>query len=168
MYLPLPSEGMRLFLDFGNFITDANISIMASTGGGVTGVSLVRPSGSALSSLEISALGWVELICSTAGTWSVVANHPSVTQRPSDLYIEDGSYLKIRHLNLAYTLPVNKVSWIRKATVYISGENLFTFTKYPWYDPEVSAFSGADLRLGVDNKTYPQVRIFAVGFKVGF
>jgi hypothetical protein len=92
----------------------------------------------------------------------------SVTQRPSDLYIEDGSYLKIRHLNLAYKLPVNQVSWIRNATVYISGENLFTFTKYPWYDPEVSAFPGGDLRLGVDNRGYPQVRIFAIGFKIGF
>lgn len=83
MKLPLPSTGMRLHLNFENFVTDANISVFASTGGGVTGVSLIRATGSALSSFEVSALGLIKLICVTDGTWSIVESHPSVTLRPS-------------------------------------------------------------------------------------
>jgi hypothetical protein len=77
MKLPLPSVGMKLYIDWRKCITDANISIFASTGGGVTGVSLVRATGSALSSLEMSALGYVAMVCTTAGTWSIVSSHPS-------------------------------------------------------------------------------------------
>lgn len=83
MKLPLPSTGMKLHLDFRNFVTDANISVFASTGGGVTGVSLVRATGSALSSFEMSAVGYVDLICVTDGEWSIVGNNASLTVRPS-------------------------------------------------------------------------------------
>jgi hypothetical protein len=83
MGLPVPSTGMKLRLDFMNFVADANISVFASTGGGVTGVSLVRATGSALSSFEMSALGWIELACVTDGEWSIVGNNASLTVRAS-------------------------------------------------------------------------------------
>ncbi len=95
---------------------------------------------------------------------------PSVKNvfKPSDLYVEDGSYLKVRHVNLSYSLPVQNLQWIRSAQVYFSGENLFTFTNYSWYDPEISQYSSGDLRLNVDNRSYPQTRTFVFGVKLGF
>ena len=95
---------------------------------------------------------------------------PSVKNvfKPSDLYVEDGSYLKVRHVNLSYSIPVKNLNWIRSAQMYFSGENLFTFTKYSGYDPEVSLYSSGDLRLNVDNRSYPQTRTFTFGVKLGF
>lgn len=92
----------------------------------------------------------------------------SITQLPSDVYVEDGSYLKIRNINLSYSLPSNNLAWLRNLTIYVSGENLFTFTKYSWYDPEVSAYSSGDLRLGTEHHSYPQSRVYTIGLKLGF
>jgi outer membrane receptor protein involved in Fe transport len=92
----------------------------------------------------------------------------SVTQLPSDVYVEDGSYVKIRNINLSYSLPVEQIGWIQNASVYVSGENLYTFTNYSWYDPEVSAFNSGDLRIGTENGSYPQARIYTIGLKLGF
>jgi hypothetical protein len=79
--LPYPSEGMILTLNFLGLVGDANISVFASTGGGVTGVSLVMPNGSALSSFECSAAGFMKLLCVTDGTWSIVEQNASITVR---------------------------------------------------------------------------------------
>lgn len=92
----------------------------------------------------------------------------SLTQLPSDVYVEDGSYVKIRNINLSYSLPVEQIGWIQNASVYVSGENLYTFTNYSWYDPEVNAFSSGDLRIGTDYRTYPQARTYTIGLKLGF
>lgn len=79
--LPYPSEGMTLTLNFLGLVGDANLSVFASTGGGVTGVSLVMPNGSALSSFEVSAIGYIKLLCTTDGTWSVMEQNASITVR---------------------------------------------------------------------------------------
>ena len=92
----------------------------------------------------------------------------SLTQLPSDVYVEDGSYVKIRNINLSYSLPVEQIGWIQNASIYVSGENLYTFTNYSWYDPEVNAFSSGDLRIGTDYRTYPQARTYTIGLKLGF
>ena len=92
----------------------------------------------------------------------------NVIQMPSDVYVEDGSYVKIRSINLTYSLPVNQLNWIRNASVYLSGENLITFTKYSWYDPEISAYSSGDLRLGTENHNFPQPKVYTIGLKLGF
>ncbi|MCZ8214710.1 MAG: hypothetical protein O9262_00650, partial [Cyclobacteriaceae bacterium] len=52
--------------------------------------------------------------------------------------------------------------------VYATGENLFTFTKYKGYDPEVNAFGGSNTALGVDYGTYPQTRNLILGLNVTF
>ncbi len=90
-----------------------------------------------------------------------------VTQLPSDTYVEDGSYLKIRHLSLAYSVPVHRIDWLQHAKVFVSGENLATITNYSWYDPEISHYSNSDLRLGTENRSYPQSRTISVGIKLG-
>lgn len=94
----------------------------------------------------------------------------------SDRFIEDGSYLRFRSLRLAYNLPVRDLGWniISRMQVYISGNNLFTFTKYSGLDPEVST-RGNDsqnvqerLRIGHDQSSYPNAKIYSAGLKLSF
>lgn len=79
--LPVPAAGAMLTMNFADFAGDANASVLASTGGGGAGVSLISKVGVALSSLEISAAGWIQLVCETAGIWAIVEDNASVTER---------------------------------------------------------------------------------------
>ena len=78
--LGIPSVGMTLYLNFDAYAGDANISVFASTGGGVTGVSLINAGGVALSSFDHSAVGLLKLICFADGCWSVVEKSASYTE----------------------------------------------------------------------------------------
>jgi len=88
--------------------------------------------------------------------------------RVSDLYIEDGSYLRVKNLQIGYTLPASFLNRIRstKWRFYISAENLFTFTKYTGTDPEIGALSSFDI--GIDRGVYPQARTFRFGTSISF
>jgi TonB-linked SusC/RagA family outer membrane protein len=81
-------------------------------------------------------------------------------------FIEDGSYVRFRTLSLGYTLP--KFKGIQNARVYVSGNNLFTFTKYSGFDPEVNTFGGSNTVLGVDNGVYPVAKSVLAGVQVTF
>ena len=87
--------------------------------------------------------------------------------RPSDRYVEDGSFVKIKNLVLGYTLPSNltKKLGIGKLRVYAQVKNLYTFTKYTGYDPEIS---GGIFSTGVDFGNYPQARIVSMGLDLNF
>lgn len=87
--------------------------------------------------------------------------------RGSTEYVEDGSYIKIRTINLAYDIPVKQLSWINNAQVYVNAQNFFTITNYSGYDPEVSGYSDGDLRLGVDNNVYPSTKVISMGLRIG-
>ncbi len=87
----------------------------------------------------------------------------------TDRWLEDGSYLRLRNLQLGYTIP-NSVfgkAKIEGARIYVSGQNLFTLTKYKGLDPDVV---GANINLepGVDNGIYPSSRIISFGLSFGF
>lgn len=85
----------------------------------------------------------------------------------SDLYVQDGSYLRMKNLSLGYTLPRNltqKFS-VSRLRVYAMAENLVTWTKYWGFDPEIGT-SGTSL--GVDYGVYPQARTFTIGFNLNF
>jgi len=88
--------------------------------------------------------------------------------RSSDLFIKDGSYLRLRTVQLGYTLPVEltKKVAIQKFRIFIAAENLFTFTGYEGFDPE--AATGAYTRLGVDRGIYPQSRTISIGANIIF
>lgn len=91
--------------------------------------------------------------------------------RESDRFIEDGSYLRLKNIQLAYTVPTTKlgISWIRKPQVYVSAQNVLTITKYSWYDPEVSTLGGStSISPGVDAFGYPVARTITVGMRLGF
>ena len=89
----------------------------------------------------------------------------------STRYVENGSYLRIKSLSLAYNLPaqfLNKLK-ISRIRLYATAENLLTFTKYSGFDPEVSAFgSSTNIAPGVDFGTYPQTRDVIFGLSVTF
>ena len=83
-----------------------------------------------------------------------------------DRFVEDASYLKIRNIQLGYTLPVPQVTKDAKLHLYLSLQNFFTFTSYRGYDPEANR-SGSDetsaLYQGIDNGTYPAAKTVVLG-----
>jgi len=85
--------------------------------------------------------------------------------KASEYFLEDGAYLRIKTLQLGYTLPVTWVSkiGINKIRAYVSSNNLLTFTKYTGYDPEVGG--GSDT-WGIDAGVYPQARSFLFGLNL--
>ncbi|ATL48847.1 SusC/RagA family TonB-linked outer membrane protein [Chitinophaga caeni] len=95
----------------------------------------------------------------------------SLSANMSDRFVEDGSYLRFRTIQLAYNLPVSKWSWkgFRSAQIYVSGQNLITFTKYSWYDPDVNAYGSSNsINQGIDYATYPTNKSVTFGIKCGF
>jgi TonB-linked SusC/RagA family outer membrane protein len=84
----------------------------------------------------------------------------------SDRFLEDGSFLRLRNITLGYTLPSFK--GLNKVRVYVSANNLYTFTKYTGYDPEVNIFAGSNTQLGVDNGVYPVAKSVLGGLQVTF
>lgn len=89
--------------------------------------------------------------------------------KASSRFIEDGSYIKIKNITLAYDI---KGSLLRKAHInklqpYITLDNMITFTKYSGYDPEMSQYSDATA-MGIDWGTYPNVRTVTFGVNVNF
>jgi TonB-dependent starch-binding outer membrane protein SusC len=91
---------------------------------------------------------------------------PNNNARVSDRYVEDGSFIKIKNIQLGYTLPTSIAKGVfSKVRFYGAVKNAFTFTKYSGFDPEIS---GGILGSGVDLGTYPQARTFMVGLDLKF
>ena len=84
----------------------------------------------------------------------------------SDLWLEDGSYIKLKTISLSYRFPALKTARIQGIQVYLTGQNLVTWTKYRGYDPEVSYRAASTLQAGEDFGGYPQSRTFLVGIKL--
>ncbi|OHX66198.1 SusC/RagA family TonB-linked outer membrane protein [Flammeovirga pacifica] len=84
------------------------------------------------------------------------------------VHIEDASYLRLRNLQVGYTLPthISKKAGMSNLRVYVSGNNLFTFTNYSGMDPEVG--HGGALGYGFDFGSYPQARSYLLGLNVTF
>ena len=93
----------------------------------------------------------------------------------SSYYLESGTYVRLRNLQVAYTVPPGLVRWIPAAKIYVQAENLFTLTGYPGLDPALPAaniFGPAgdlrDLYRGVDRGSYPSNRVINVGITTTF
>ncbi len=99
---------------------------------------------------------------------------PNQNSRPSTRFIEDGSYLRLKNIMLGYTMPLNSLQSLTNGTVknfriYVSAQNILTFTKYSGYDPEVgNRTTDSSLTNGIDFAVYPQPKAFQVGVQVGF
>ncbi|MFI5129392.1 MAG: SusC/RagA family TonB-linked outer membrane protein [Chitinophagales bacterium] len=94
-------------------------------------------------------------------TWA----DPMGNSRFSDRWIEDGSYLRLRTVTLSYNIPIRQNAF-QYAVVYVTGNNLFTITRYKGFDPEFSA-SESIFGQGIDNTLEPQVRSVQLGLRIG-
>lgn len=87
----------------------------------------------------------------------------------SSRFIENGSFLRIKNVTMAYNFPktiLRKIG-MKSLRLYVSGENLFVFTKYTGMDPEVNYYSNDNVIMGTDFFTYPQSRVITTGINVG-
>jgi hypothetical protein len=101
-----------------------------------------------------------------------ISGDPNQNVRPSDRWIESGSYLRVKNLMIGYTLPKGTLQSLTKGAissfrVYVSSQNLATITKYKGWDPEVGTRRTA-LTNGIDYGQYPTPRSYQVGLQVGF
>ena len=103
----------------------------------------------------------------TSNKYPILKAGDATNWQVSDLYICDGSYLRVKNISLGYTLPKNltqKLS-ISRLRFYVMAENLITWTKYWGFDPEISS---GGTSLGVDRGIYPQARTYTIGFNLSF
>lgn len=88
--------------------------------------------------------------------------------RFSDRFVEDGSYLRLKNVNLGYTFNITDNRIIKALRVYTSMNNLFTITRYSGYDPEVNGFGQDPSRRGVDLGNYPNSKTYSIGVNCTF
>ncbi|UZD22912.1 SusC/RagA family TonB-linked outer membrane protein [Algoriphagus halophytocola] len=101
------------------------------------------------------------------------AKYPKISRstvaRVSNRFVEDGSYLRLKNVMLAYNFPLKNTNgiFLQSLRIYASGQNLLTFTDYSWWDPEVNS-KGGDNRLGIDHFSYPIPKSYTVGLNATF
>lgn len=96
-----------------------------------------------------------------------ISGDPNSNLRVSNRWVENGSYLRLKNLIIGYSLPNNTIRNIQSLRVYVSSQNLLTFTKYKGWDPEIGS-KNTTLTNGIDYGQYPAARSFQVGLQVGF
>jgi TonB-dependent starch-binding outer membrane protein SusC len=103
------------------------------------------------------------------------AKYPAVSTTTrinvSDRFVENGSYMRLKNIQLAYNLPIQKwgVKWIQSIQLYASAQNLLTFTKYSWWDPAVNSSGGSNSTAqGFDQFSYPTSKSVTFGLRAGF
>lgn len=95
---------------------------------------------------------------------------PNDNIRISDRYIEDGSYIRLKNINIGYTFPQSTIKKlnINNLRLYCSIQNLLTFTKYKGFDPEIGVSTASVNVYGLDNGRYPSPQSFSMGVNVSF
>ena len=103
----------------------------------------------------------------TSDKYPIYIQGDATNWQASDLYIHDGSYIRLKNIELGYTIPeyLTKRAFISRLRLYVAAENLLTFTKYWGFDPEISS---AATSCGVDFGVYPQPRVLRVGVNLTF
>jgi hypothetical protein len=103
-----------------------------------------------------------------------ISSDPNQNARPSTRFLENGSYMRLKNIILGYNLPVNSLQSLTKGVVsglriYVSAQNILTFTKYSGYDPEVgNRTTNSSLTNGIDFAVYPQPKAYQVGIQANF
>jgi hypothetical protein len=90
--------------------------------------------------------------------------------RMSDRWIEDGTYLRIQNISLAYNLPHKwaRKAYLQNAKIYFNVQNVYTFTNYSGYDPEIGAYNQSALYQNIDRGRYPTPRTYTIGLNLTF
>jgi len=98
-------------------------------------------------------------------TW----NDPNDNARISDRYVEDGSYLRLKNIQIGYNLPEDLLNRVgaRQVRLYVTARNLFTITSYNGFDPELGKVDNNNLNYGIDMGSYPVPRTFNIGLNIG-
>jgi len=104
-----------------------------------------------------------------------ISSDPNHNARPSNRFLEDGSYLRLKNVMLGYTVPdkflqTTAKGVIRGFRIYVSAQNVLTFTKYTGFDPEVGnrTINTSTLNNGIDAAVYPQPKAYQVGIQANF
>ncbi|PRP68273.1 hypothetical protein BST86_03690 [Nonlabens agnitus] len=99
-----------------------------------------------------------------------VFGDPAQNGRASSRWVEDGSFIKLREITLSYNLPDSVLDYLNVSSfkVYMQGRNLYTWTGYSGYDPEVSRDGGSTISSNIDFGTYPQVKSVLFGANLNF
>lgn len=89
---------------------------------------------------------------------------------PSTLFLEDADFFRIANLTLGYNFNIGESTWIRSARVFVTGQNLFVFTGYNGFDPEINVDKAIDEvpSFGIDYSAYPRARSFSLGVNFNF
>ena len=97
-------------------------------------------------------------------------DNSSINNVPSSVWVEDGSFIKLKNISIGYTLPTNSLKKysISKIRLYVSAQNLFFITKYTGLDPEIGIQNANATQNGVDNGAYPSSKYFTFGLNVTF
>jgi TonB-dependent starch-binding outer membrane protein SusC len=161
--------GFNSTMSFKNF--ELNVFIQGSQGNDIFNVSSINQTldyGQALNMpREVYLNHWTP---ETPNAKYPVISRTTSTQ-VSDRWVEDGSYLRFKNIQLSYNLPVSalNLNWLSKAQVYVSAQNLITLTNYSWYDPEINSYGDpTSIRLGIDHYSYPASKTTTVGIRLGF
>jgi hypothetical protein len=94
--------------------------------------------------------------------------------RPSTRFIEDGSYVRLKNIQIGYTLPnsLSKKFRVEQLRIYVSAQNLFTYTRFSGLDPEMQTSENAagegDRAVGIDWGTYPTSKTYLIGLNLTF
>ena len=106
----------------------------------------------------------------TNSNFQISASTANNNLRPSSWYIENGSFIRIKNVQIGYNLNkwVCKKIGIAECRIYISGQNLYTFTPYSGLDPELADMTGNPLNSGIDFAKYPQSRTILTGVNLKF
>ncbi|WP_086594691.1 SusC/RagA family TonB-linked outer membrane protein [Hymenobacter crusticola] len=159
--------GLNNTLNYKGF--DLNIFLQGSQGNDVYNLNRYYTEGGLYGASNASTLTLDRWTAPNTSTFvpRAVAGDPNQNLRVSSHYVENGSYMRIKLLTLGYTLPGSLIGRISatRIRVYVTSQNLATFTKYKGFDPELGNQGGS---LGVDRGIYPQSRVFLAGINIGF
>lgn len=160
-YNPDFTYGFNTNMTYRNF--ELNIFLQGSYGNDVFNLSSVTYAYDFVSGMnmikDVLYDSWTP--ANTDAKYPIISRNTTINI--SDRFIEDGSYLRLKNIQLAYTFPAGKLKLLQSLQVYASGQNLLTLTGYSGWDPEVNS-SG----LGVDNKSYPMSKSLTFGFRARF
>lgn len=104
----------------------------------------------------------------SAKYWAIGAMTSTETRYVKDTDIEDGSYLRLANLSLSYDIPLKKKKVLKGLNLGFSADNLYFWTKYSGWDPDVNSFGSDVMRMGADSGSYPSARSFSFDVKFTF
>ncbi|MHA8065751.1 SusC/RagA family TonB-linked outer membrane protein [Aquirufa sp. ROCK2-A2] len=101
-------------------------------------------------------------------------SNDTFSQQISNYFVEDGSYMRLKNIQLTYNVPSTILKKIKlsSAQIYVQGQNLFTFSKYKGLDPDInirnSGADNQDIHMGIDEGSFPVAKSYNIGLRVGF